>query len=373
MSDKEKDYYKIFGIKYGASKDEIKKAYRKLSFKYHPDRNPNDKKAEEMFKLLATAYETLTGDSVKTLEYDFSRRGWVDKYGKLNQSEGNLGSKSSIVFLINHLKKSNKNLEKKHPTEVAALYIRNLIQHSRYDDNDKINSIFDYGATRIIFQVIKEKILTKKYIKKVIHHEFKKLQREALHTIEKHIEGIVKICEKIDIDPEPEIKILRPHALGHIWKYITRIVRYTPYYTKHNINPAHIYFELKKINETQEEKLKLTKSELKKRNHEIEKKLFSFFYSKLKSNIHMADNIYSAKWYLDMIKYICHLLGNPQRYPHVREKLIHKFSHQRRKGSFEEGILAYMDVIQHQDENEFRHQATHQNSAVKLLLAKNPT
>ena len=64
-----KDYYKILGVKKDASQDEIKKAYRKIAIKYHPDRNPGDKKAEEKFKEAAEAYDVL-GDEKKRADYD---------------------------------------------------------------------------------------------------------------------------------------------------------------------------------------------------------------------------------------------------------------------------------------------------------------
>ncbi|MEK6681340.1 MAG: DnaJ domain-containing protein, partial [Nitrospirota bacterium] len=54
-----KDYYNTLGIKKGASQDEIKKVFRKLARKYHPDVNPNDKTAEQKFKELNEAYEIL--------------------------------------------------------------------------------------------------------------------------------------------------------------------------------------------------------------------------------------------------------------------------------------------------------------------------
>lgn len=64
-----RDYYEILGISRNASKDDIKKAYRKMAMQYHPDRNPDDKAAEEKFKEAAEAYEILSHDD-KRNNYD---------------------------------------------------------------------------------------------------------------------------------------------------------------------------------------------------------------------------------------------------------------------------------------------------------------
>ena len=64
-----RDYYEILGIDRGASQDEIKKAYRKIAIKYHPDKNPGDTSSEEKFKEAAEAYEVLSNPDKKA-QYD---------------------------------------------------------------------------------------------------------------------------------------------------------------------------------------------------------------------------------------------------------------------------------------------------------------
>ena len=64
-----KDFYKILGVSEKAPADQIKKAYRKKAVQHHPDKNPNDSAAEEMFKQISEAYEVLQ-DGEKRAAYD---------------------------------------------------------------------------------------------------------------------------------------------------------------------------------------------------------------------------------------------------------------------------------------------------------------
>ncbi|MFN8240821.1 MAG: molecular chaperone DnaJ [Bacteroidales bacterium] len=75
-----RDYYEVLGVQKNASKDEIKKAYRKQALQYHPDKNPGDKAAEDKFKEAAEAYEVLSNDE---------KRSRYDRFG--HQGMGNQG------------------------------------------------------------------------------------------------------------------------------------------------------------------------------------------------------------------------------------------------------------------------------------------
>lgn len=70
-----KDYYKVLGVERSATQDQIKKAYRKLAVKYHPDKNPGDKAAEEKFKEISEAYQVL-GNEESRKKYDELGANW---------------------------------------------------------------------------------------------------------------------------------------------------------------------------------------------------------------------------------------------------------------------------------------------------------
>ncbi|WNJ21360.1 DnaJ C-terminal domain-containing protein [Pontibacter sp. G13] len=83
------DYYQVLGVSKSASADEIKKSYRKLARKHHPDVNPNDENAERQFKMVNEAYEVL-GDPEKRAKYDKYGKDWkhAEEFEKARQAQG---------------------------------------------------------------------------------------------------------------------------------------------------------------------------------------------------------------------------------------------------------------------------------------------
>ncbi|MBQ1398341.1 MAG: molecular chaperone DnaJ [Clostridia bacterium] len=104
MADTKRDYYEVLGVEKGASDADIKKAYRQMAKKYHPDLNPGDKVAEEKFKEVGEAYEVLS-DSEKRARYDQFGHAGVDPNfgaggpgGAYNVDFGDLGDIFSTFF-----------------------------------------------------------------------------------------------------------------------------------------------------------------------------------------------------------------------------------------------------------------------------------
>ena len=107
-----KDLYKVLNVKKSASKEEIKKAYRKLAIKYHPDKNPNNKQAEEKFKEVAEAYKILSDDSKKQ-KYENKKNS--EEYNKQYHRDFNRGFSNNREDIFRDIFKTHeqRNTQKK--------------------------------------------------------------------------------------------------------------------------------------------------------------------------------------------------------------------------------------------------------------------
>ena len=90
MATTKRDYYHVLGVERGTTPEEIKKAYRKLAVKHHPDKNPGDKSAEEKFKELGEAYEVLSS---------VDKRAAYDRFGHqaFTQGGGMGGERKAVL------------------------------------------------------------------------------------------------------------------------------------------------------------------------------------------------------------------------------------------------------------------------------------
>ncbi|NIB44606.1 molecular chaperone DnaJ [Pseudomaricurvus alkylphenolicus] len=92
-----RDYYEVLGVAKDVSEKDLKKAYRRVAMKFHPDRNPDDKEAEEKFKEASEAYEVLS-DSQKRSAYDQFGHAGVDQQGGFGGGGGFSGGNFSDIF-----------------------------------------------------------------------------------------------------------------------------------------------------------------------------------------------------------------------------------------------------------------------------------
>ena len=95
-----RDYYEVLGVAKNANADEIKKAYRKAAIKYHPDKNPGDKEAEEKFKEAAEAYDVLSNPEKRARYDQFGHAGMSGAAGAGGGfgGFGGASSRSSAIF-----------------------------------------------------------------------------------------------------------------------------------------------------------------------------------------------------------------------------------------------------------------------------------
>lgn len=122
MSNKKRDYYEVLGVNRDASESELKAAYRKLAHKYHPDKNPSDKAAEELFKEASVAYGVLS-DAEKRAQYDrFGHAGMGnmgDDFGQSVNIQDIFGDIFGDFFGVNKASKREKGADLKVHLNIA--------------------------------------------------------------------------------------------------------------------------------------------------------------------------------------------------------------------------------------------------------------
>ena len=114
----ERDYYSILGLQRSASRDDIRKAYRKLARKYHPDINPGNKEAEEKFKDVSVAYEALSDPKKRKLYDEFGEAGLASG---LNYTSTELGGALGIAIASSIAASHFNTLVRRGDTAHAAL------------------------------------------------------------------------------------------------------------------------------------------------------------------------------------------------------------------------------------------------------------
>lgn len=116
---KSADHYKTLGLSEGASQEEIKRAYRKLAMKWHPDRNPGNSAAEEEFKKVKEAYEYLTEFSDRSSSYSNTRS---SNSGNYNESEEFKSWMEDILYKFNEQRtKEEYSYKQRTPTQVITI------------------------------------------------------------------------------------------------------------------------------------------------------------------------------------------------------------------------------------------------------------
>ena len=95
-----RDYYEILGVDRNVTPEELKKAFKRLAIKYHPDKNPDNKEAEEKFKEAAEAYEVLSDPSKRATYDQFGHQGVNSNFGQSGYRDVNINDIFNNISLM---------------------------------------------------------------------------------------------------------------------------------------------------------------------------------------------------------------------------------------------------------------------------------
>ena len=181
------DYYQILGVSENFTRDELKSSYKKLALKYHPDRNPNDKKAENMFKKISEAYDVLKNPT-KRAEYDKKRH-------KLNKNFN--GNREKEQYYID-----KKDLKEEMKEDIAFISDYNKRMAEKKEDNPYFNPNSPLNENRENTQKFDEFLFTPDNFKNMFEKAFniegmsKFRKKENENSIEKTFENFFNVKGK---------------------------------------------------------------------------------------------------------------------------------------------------------------------------------
>lgn len=199
----EKDPYIVLGIKRDATEEQIKKAYRKLAMKYHPDKNPGDKKAEAKFSDVRDANEILTNKEWKA---QFDRTGHVIK-DEFEQHFINFLA-AELALTVNEAYENDKTI-----TQTFKDRLNKTI--------DELNAIIDkHPETIAVYSSYLDKTKVKKeghvnYIQEILQDTINRAE-EAIKLIKAKKEVLIKFLNKLESDYESIEKIFIEQQTGSV-------------------------------------------------------------------------------------------------------------------------------------------------------------
>lgn len=157
-----KDYYKILNINNNSNKDDIKKAYRKLAIKFHPDKNKNNKESENKFKEINEAYEVLS-DKNKKKDYDLTKRNINNFHTTQTFHFKNVGNANVFInrFFNYNFQNINSNNSLFRISNNTRVYLHNL-KNNIYNEMTGIIVGYDSKKGRYKIKLDNENILIKK-------------------------------------------------------------------------------------------------------------------------------------------------------------------------------------------------------------------
>ena len=188
-----KDYYKILGVSFKCSADEIKKSYRQLALRYHPDKNAGNKEFEEKFKLILEAYETLSNEN-KRIIYDYDYKKHFHNNSEEKETNKNNSEPVTPKTFLELFVELHRKLRYTNKGNILHANVFNRIQDLL--DKPVIEFLHEYGEIQTNNKIIEEVLKICNFLKYEYVEKTCTLLSKLAGTDTKQIERIFKFNKK---------------------------------------------------------------------------------------------------------------------------------------------------------------------------------